>query len=412
MTGNTIRTRRKIRGACLVVIFLVSVSPLAVRAQRGLKRSIWNVPGILETSAYRVLERDSVLSRVYDGLPYQGHPSQVFAYYATPATAGLYHGPRKAFPGIVLVHGGGGKAFKEWALLWARKGYAAIAMDLRGNGGDGRHLEGGFVEPHGETPYFAITPSIYDQWMFQAVADVLLAHNLLRSFPEVDTSRTALTGISWGGVITCIVAGLDPRFKAAVPVYGCGYLWRSGRMEAQLDRLTAGERSTWIRQYDPAGYLKNASMPMLFLNDAQDPYFALPSYMKSYRDAPDAILSLKPGLKHSHHAGWSNDEIYYFVNHHLNGSPGLARVGKAVRRKDMVSAAVDVPVALKSAQLWYTQDTSVSGENRKWLTISAEVQDHRLSCACPPAGTTMYYFSVEDTRGAQTSGAVRFLPAR
>jgi len=29
-----------------------------------------------------------------------------------------------------------------------------------------------------------------------------------------------VTGISWGGYLTCIVAGIDDRLKAAVPVYG------------------------------------------------------------------------------------------------------------------------------------------------------------------------------------------------
>ena len=41
---------------------------------------------------------------------------------------------------MVLVHGGGGQAFAEWATLWAKRGYVAISMDLRGRGPDGnRH---------------------------------------------------------------------------------------------------------------------------------------------------------------------------------------------------------------------------------------------------------------------------------
>jgi len=63
-----------------------------------------------------------------------------------------------------------------------------------------------------------------DQWTYHAVADVLLAHSLVRSFPEVDAECTGVTGISWGGYLTCIVAGLDTRFKCAAPLYGCGFL--------------------------------------------------------------------------------------------------------------------------------------------------------------------------------------------
>jgi len=64
-------------------------------------------------------------------------------------------------------------AFKEWAIMWAKKGYAAISMDMRGNGPGKKHIDGGFDEPNSETPYFTITPQLSEQWMFQAVADVI-----------------------------------------------------------------------------------------------------------------------------------------------------------------------------------------------------------------------------------------------
>src|SRR5437588_585808 len=68
----------------------------------------------------------------------------------------------------------------------------------------------------------SVDKPVAEQWPYHAVAAVVRAHSLVRSFPEVDADRTAVTGISWGGYLTCIVAGIDPRFKAAVPVYGCG----------------------------------------------------------------------------------------------------------------------------------------------------------------------------------------------
>ena len=47
---------------------------------------------------------------------------------------------RGPLPAMVLVHGGGGKAFREWAELWAERGYVALAMDLAGHGPDGKRL--------------------------------------------------------------------------------------------------------------------------------------------------------------------------------------------------------------------------------------------------------------------------------
>ena len=79
-----------------------------------------------------------------------------------------------------------------------------------------------------------IDAPLEDQWPYHAVSAVVLAHSLLRSYPEVDASRIGVTGISWGGYLTCIVAGIDDRLKCAVPVYGCGFL---GDNSAWVDRL-------------------------------------------------------------------------------------------------------------------------------------------------------------------------------
>lgn len=409
--GRVKRIARQAADGALLLLCVLLCAPQFSRAQQHVRGSLWDVPAIRQVPAYRVVARDSVVSLLYDGLPYRGHPASVFAYYASPATIEADTGAGKTFPGIVLVHGGGGRAFAQWVLMWARKGYAAIAMDLRGNGADGMHVDGGFVEPDHETPYFTITPALDEQWMFQAVGDVLLAHNLIRSFPELDSSRTAVTGISWGGVITCVVAGLDERFKAAVPVYGCGYLWQSGRMKTQIDELSQADRKAWITQYDPAGYLKNTRMPMLFLNDAQDPYFALPSYMKSYRDVRNATLCIKTGLRHGHAPGWSNEEIYYFINAHLNGTKGLAWVGKPQREGSRLTAVVKAPVRITEAWLYYTGDTSLSGEGRTWMRVKAVVRRNTLlTSPFPPPGTTMCYFLVRDSRGAVSSGEVYFRP--
>src|SRR5512141_3032612 len=59
----------------------------------------------------------------YEGEPSHGKRTRIFAYLGRPAQG---HGP---FPAMVLVHGGGGKAFRAWAEHWAERGYVALAMD-------------------------------------------------------------------------------------------------------------------------------------------------------------------------------------------------------------------------------------------------------------------------------------------
>lgn len=168
---------------------------------------------------------------------------------------------------MVLIHGGGGTAFAEWAWLWARRGYAAIAMDLGGckpidpvydaNGvpvlnqtakADTRTRlpNGGPNQGHPEK-FDSIGGDISDDWPYHAAASVIRAHSLLRSFPEVIADRTAVTGISWGGYTTCLVASLDDRFKAAVPVYGCGFLHEGESVQKpSIDKL-GDRRDQWVR---------------------------------------------------------------------------------------------------------------------------------------------------------------------
>ncbi len=219
---------------------------------------------------------------------FQGKPTHVFAYYGTPA---MFDSAQKGpWPGVVLVHGGGGTAFREWVTLWAKRGYVAIAMDLSGmrwpNDTDSKKRErlpdGGPDQGHPAKFETIRTEDITDDWPYHAVANVILAHSLLLSFPEVDKEKTALTGISWGGYTTCIVASIDSRFKAAVPVYGCGFLQENSSWLDQFEKL--GPEMTaakWVSLYDPSRYLPACRVPIFFVGGTND--FAYPpgySYMK------------------------------------------------------------------------------------------------------------------------------------
>src|SRR4051812_48315279 len=106
----------------------------------------WDVKALETPPAFEWVDRDAnVRSLLYRAELYRGKPTRVFAFYASPATLGLAKDDGGRFPGMVLVHGGGGRAFRAWAELYARRGYAAIAMDLGGRmGNDARPFpEGG-----------------------------------------------------------------------------------------------------------------------------------------------------------------------------------------------------------------------------------------------------------------------------
>src|SRR5579864_1920085 len=59
-------------------------------------------------SADGFTDSEGLRALYYDGLPYRGTATRVFAWYGAPA------GRRGKVPGVVLVHGGGGTAFRDW----------------------------------------------------------------------------------------------------------------------------------------------------------------------------------------------------------------------------------------------------------------------------------------------------------
>ncbi len=120
----------------------------------------------------------SVRSLTYESVDYLGRPTRVFAYYSDPDLL-MGKSTDRRFPGIVLVHGGGGKAFKEWVEKWAADGYAAIAMDLGGKGADGKFLEKAGPDQTHDMKFTAIeNGNPRNVWSYHAVASVILAHSL------------------------------------------------------------------------------------------------------------------------------------------------------------------------------------------------------------------------------------------
>lgn len=386
-----------------LIVAIISVFGMIPKGYAQIKGSLWESKDIYKVPEYRVLTEDSVKGIIYNGLSYKGKVKNVFAYYSSPGTLSGKPSDDRNLPAVVLVHGGGGTAFRQWALLWAKKGYAAIAMDLRGNDATKKHIQGGFDEPDGLTPYFTITEHLNEQWMYQAVADVILAHNLIRSFKGVDSNRTALTGISWGGIISSTLAGIDNRFKVVVPVYGCGYLYESSAMKKELDKLDSSSKATWIKQYDPSNYLSKAKMPMLFINGTNDGSFFLDSYAKTYDLVRDKKLSIKIGLKHNHAHGWGNSEIYSFINSYLNGTVPLPSVEHLQINKGQARASIKSQLPITNAYLNYTTDTLTSLKDRHWIQKEITIKKNELLMTKVPASATIWYLSVTDKRGLQVS---------
>jgi dienelactone hydrolase len=390
----------------------------------------WNLSVLKQPPALRwVSQEGPVHSLLYGGEKFQGRDTEVFAFYASPATLGVAKKGER-FPGVVLIHGGGGTAFSEWAWLWAKRGYAAIAMDLAGNRpidplyeADGTPVKNQTAKPdtrvrlanggpnHGQAEKFnSIGGDVSDDWPYHAAASVIRAHSLLRSFPEVIADRTAVTGISWGGYTTCLVASLDDRFRAAVPVYGCGFLYEGESVQKPMIDKLGERREQWINEYDPSRLLPRCRVPILFVNGTNDVHYVLDSYQKSFDVVPGPKqMRVEVKMAHGHPPGWAPQEIGLFIDSFCRDGVPLPVPGQLKMNGEIVQLKYTSKVPVKSAALHYTTDGGLRSA-REWKSIPAKVADGIVTAPKPPAEANTWLIGLTDERGAMVSTTVQFRP--
>jgi dienelactone hydrolase len=391
----------------------------------------WNLTELKRAPAMRWLaQTGAVHSLLYAGEKFKGNDTEVFAFYASPITLGEAK-PGAKFPGVVLIHGGGGTAFAEWVHLWAKRGYAAIAMDLSGRrpvepvyDADGapvlgqaaksdtrtRLPKGGPDHTHAEK-FDSIGGDVSDDWPYHAAASVIRAHSLLRSFPEVQADRTAVTGISWGGYTTCLVASLDDRFKAAVPVYGCGFLHEGESVQKpSIDKL-GDRREAWIKAYDPSSWLPRCRVPILWVNGSNDIHYPLDSYQKSFDAVPGRkLMRIEVNMRHGHPPGWAPKEIGLFIDSFCKDGKPLPLLGKPVLPADgHARLPFTSEVTVKGAELHYT---TAGGPRSKhtWTTRPAKVGDGVVWTPRMPVEVHTWFITLTDERGAMVSSTIQFRP--
>jgi len=392
--------------SCL--LFLTQLGP-AARAEEAPRRAmaLWDVPSLLAQPPVVEFGATEGLTKQiwYDGAPLAGKPTRIFAWLGLPAGTEPVRRPA-----VLLVHGGGGKAFQDWARHWAERGYVALAMDTAGQGPDGKRHAAAGPDQEDSTKFRPFQDrDAREQWTYHAVAAVLKGHAVLASLPEVDPDRIGVTGISWGGYLTCLTAGLDPKLKAAVPVYGCGFLgedsyWRGGALAA----LPADSRERWLRLFDPSSVIGNARCPVMLVDGMHDFAYPPDSHSKTGRLIPAGLRqwSLRVEMQHGHY--WTFPEVDAFMDQQLKpgaASVPLVRLGEIQQEGAKVSVAIAAGTPAVGASLHFTAGTG-PWQNRKWETLPAAIAAPGLSAVLPDMRPLAYFLAVTDARGFTTSTSV------
>jgi len=325
------------------------------------------------------------------GVDFQGKPTKFFAWVGLPDGADEEH----PVPGVVLVHGGGGTAFVQWVEEWTARGYAAIAMDTFGTRPLTRFEGSGcaVAEPldrPGRHNFDFDVANPRDSWTAHAVATVVKSHSYLRSLPEVDAERIGITGISWGGYLTCITSAVDKRFIAAVPVYGCGFL-------GEFQGTVANAPREWLELFDPAMFLRSVECPILFVNRPVDPPYHWSQWVRSSKLPKNAQRSCRLGFGHSHAAG-RVPEAPLFLDAYCKGGTKLPRLSDQRLSEDgkVVSATIAATEPYKHAVIaWTEEDETVAEHERKWQQAPAGIKGDVVSAPVPPKAKA-YFLSVYD----------------
>jgi hypothetical protein len=293
----------------------------------------------------------------FDSVPYQGHATTTFAYLGVPAHTAVDRLPAILPParwrrdGVRRV---GAPVDRSRVRRDRPDLCGSIPVRLEGPKQWRRHAP--TSGPGGWDPFPEVKRPVAEQWPYHALADAVVATSLLRSLPEVDPERVGVTGISWGGYVTCMLPALDDRLMFAVPVYGCGFIdrcvWRPN-----LEKLPPGQRQLWLEEWDPKQYLPAVKVPMLWVDSTNDKNYSLDAQQLSY-DLPKSprTESIVPRMPHNHPAHQSPEIIHVFVNAVLKNGTPLPSVTLAPAEGRTARATFTWPTEMKSAELQYTTD--------------------------------------------------------
>jgi len=398
-----------IRYTLIILLAFIAASLSAQQPEKSLKESL-NSRVYMAPKVYWEPSKDQgdVKALFYECLDYKGKPTRAFAYIGFPESD-------TPVPAMVLVHGGGGTAFHEWVKIWNDRGYAAISMSLEGHmpndEGEGK-LSHEYSGPSRVGRFDDVDLPLEEQWMYHAVSDIMIGHSLLESFPQVDAHRIGITGISWGGILSSLMSGLDTRLKCAMPVYGCGYLYESKGHFGEHGSATAEFREK-KKYWDPSRQFAGGSVPTLWVNSDSDGHFSFNCTSHCFETTSErAFMTIHPSMRHGHYPGWSPEgvpEIYAFADYILKGKPsGLGRITTQPSGRNVkLTYASEFPIT--EASVYYLDEEltyrKVTPEAKHagpgvWQIMSAQVNTSTQEVYVQlPESVMTYYVNLKDSRG-------------
>ncbi len=226
-------------------------------------------------------------------------------------------------PLLLWVHGGPMSSWNSWSWRWnpwlmAARGYAVLLPDPALSTGYGQDF----------------IARAYHQWGARPFADVMAATDAAVNRPDIDGSRTAMMGGSYGGYMANWVAGHTSRFRAIV---SHASLWVLDQMLGTTDlpmfwRPQFGDPLTSPGRYEensPHRHVASIRTPMLVIHGNKDYRVPVGEALRLWwdlsRHGADAKFLYFPDENHwilspGHAAVWY-ETVFAFLAQHVLGEP-------------------------------------------------------------------------------------------
>ncbi|HAV13973.1 MAG TPA: hypothetical protein DCX06_10870 [Opitutae bacterium] len=364
-----------------------------------------NAPFVRNTTngAQTTIQAGQTKTIYYDSIQYNNSITRVYAWIGIPQGASA----SDKVPGIVLVHGGGGTAYKSWVDKWVSQGYAAISIAVEGQT-DARSEADGWVKhawagPSRDRIYSDSNLPLNEQWMYHSVVDTILANSLMHSLNMVDSEKIGIMGISWGGVITATTIGVDDRFTFAISAYGCGAQTQERGVWAKPSRWARklGNNEMYKQVWDPLLRMDRISIPTMWFSSPTDENFPISRQAMTYRASPGPrLVALKHGMRHNHAAAWDPGDTYAFADSVIANQEPWCDLVDFKLNSNVARAKFRTEKSITSATIVYsTDDISKLETEMTWLQTSDNVSlsssgGYADVVATLPAGTTAWYLNV------------------
>jgi len=360
----------------------------------------------LETEVVREWKQGDITIRhvVFTVGTFKGKKSRLAGFYAFPKSD-------KKLPGILQIHGGGGKAESSAAIWAADNGYAGLSINWLGNPMDkmqpgDANTDWGAIDPtqkhntHYDTSgsakpddktLDAVESPRNNNW-FLLVLAARRALTFLEQQPEVDATKLGVNGHSMGGKITVNVAGSDKRVKAAIP--SCGGTGTIAGKLVDLPEAVVKPRPTDITTTTiwEEACIPRVTCPILFLsasNDHAGPFDAMTENWKKI-GSKTVSYTLVP---HFTHRSLPEAEVCrtLWFDHYLKGTfafpetPELTVNLKTADGVPQVTVKTDRPDEVEKVDIYYSIDPN--HVMRFWRDADAKKNGNVWVANCPILST-------------------------